>query len=250
LNIVVILVIAVLVSFCITYGFYYFSNKQIEDKIQDNLDEHTVYVTDSDTDLIDEDEDDVEPIEVLTADQEYKKVKSYNRVLSIPSMKINAYIYDGVGHDALTYGVGRYTNSADIGESGNMVIAGHSSDIYNCILNGIHDIETWSKIYIYDDDGNKHTYYVIGTQVVEPTDFSIFNQITDEYNQLTLFTCTNKGTQRFVIYALEMSKSEMNSFRKVYDGDKFQRMLNINEAFYTEPILEEINLLSSSEKED
>lgn len=50
---------------------------------------------------------------------------------------------------------------------------------------------------IIDKNGQTHIYEVTGTEVVNPYDNSIKTQ--GEKKELTLFTCSQKGTMRFVV---------------------------------------------------
>ena len=50
---------------------------------------------------------------------------------------------------------------------------------------------------IIDKNGQTHIYEVTGTEVVNPYDNSIKTQ--GEEKELTLFTCSQKGTMRFVV---------------------------------------------------
>lgn len=50
---------------------------------------------------------------------------------------------------------------------------------------------------IIDKNGQTHIYEVTDTEVVNPYDNSIKTQGTEK--ELTLFTCSQKGTMRFVV---------------------------------------------------
>ena len=67
---------------------------------------------------------------------------------------------------------------------------------------GIRDLGTelspiGDEVMITDKNGLKHIYEVIETEVVNPYDNSIKTQGTEK--ELTLFTCSQKGTMRFVV---------------------------------------------------
>jgi LPXTG-site transpeptidase (sortase) family protein len=245
-NMLSILAWALLTSSLITYGVFCYYDSKIDKEVKANLAEHeiTIDADEVDAKTVQESEDD-STVYDIGEDQKVKKVKSYVNVMDIPALNIKAYIYDGIGHDALTYGVGRYTNSAKLGANGNIVIAGHSSDIYNCILNGIHKIKAWTKILIYDGKGKKHTYYVVDTDVIEPTNMTIFNQINKSYNQLTLFTCTEKGTKRFVVYAYEFNDvKKLREFKKSKNSSLYNDLISVNESFVMERLTEELDFRS------
>ena len=52
-------------------------------------------------------------------------------------------------------------------------------------------------VTIIDKNGQTHIYEVTDTEVVNPYDNSIKTQ--GEEKELTLFTCSQKGTMRFVV---------------------------------------------------
>ena len=53
------------------------------------------------------------------------------------------------------------------------------------------------EVMITDKNGLKHIYEVTETEVVNPYDNSIKTQ--GDEKELTLFTCSQKGTMRFVV---------------------------------------------------
>ena len=53
------------------------------------------------------------------------------------------------------------------------------------------------EVMITDKNGLKHIYEVTETEVVNPCDNSIKTQ--GDEKELTLFTCSQKGTMRFVV---------------------------------------------------
>ena len=63
-----------------------------------------------------------------------------------------------------------------------------------CIWAKLNDID---EVMITDKNGLKHIYEVMETEVVNPYDNSIKTQGTEK--ELTLFTCSQKGTMRFVV---------------------------------------------------
>lgn len=162
-----------------------------------------------------------EPIEVLTTEQKVKKVKAYKNVMSIPSLDIKAYIYDNTDRDSLAYGVGWYPSTVKLGEYGNCAVAGHSSAIYNCLLNGIDRIGVLDKVLIYDGEGKKHNYYVINKYIVEPTDIGVLETRDTAVKQFTIITCADNGTHRLVVETIELDDDELASFKKQYFLDRY-----------------------------
>jgi len=65
-------------------------------------------------------------------------------------------------------------------------------------LNGeVDESEIGDEIMITDKNGLKHIYEVTETEIVNPYDNSIKTQ--GDEKELTLFTCSQKGTMRFVV---------------------------------------------------
>ena len=175
---------------------------------------NSIIVTDEKIERKDREENtniiEVEPLESLNSDQKVKKVTKYTNVLEIPKLKIKAYIYEGVTKENLIYGVAHYTGTSNLGEKGNCAIAGHSSVTYNCILNGIDKLPLMSKLFIWDEKGKKHKYYLASKEVVKPSYTSVLNTNSRNKSYLTIITCTNKGRSRLVLHAEEMSKKDIS----------------------------------------
>ena len=211
-------------SFFILFLFLMAYNLDIQRHIDADLEEHAIYTrvdAVSDTAIKEKSDESIDEIvEVLTEDQKIKKVKTYTSAISIPRIKVLAYVNDGVGKSALDFGFGRYTNSAELGTVGNTVVAGHSSNIYNCLLNGLEKkIQYMDKITVWNKNGKKLNYYVMNTKVVEPDDFSIFDA-PGFGKWLTIFTCTDNGARRFVVSAVCMDKSQIASIKNAPELSK------------------------------
>jgi sortase A len=113
---------------------------------------------------------------------------------------------------ALRGGVVRYPGTASPGETGNVVIFGHSSGQwwapgdYKFVFSLLDKLEEKDQISL-DYQGIRYVYEVRRKHVVVPTDMSVLNT-TDE-NMLTLITCTPVGTnkKRLIIEAKQISPS-------------------------------------------
>ena len=93
--------------------------------------------------------------------------------------------------------IDRYQESVAIGESGNCVLCGHNGSRYGTFFTPLSQISIGDEVMITDKNGLKHIYEVIETEVVNSYDNSIKTQGTEK--ELTLFTCSQKGTMRFVV---------------------------------------------------
>lgn len=227
-------------GFALFFSYFYFNNKMHTDIL--SIAEKSIKPsTESDVELETEqyktDTSEAEYQDALTGefadiwkDQKVKKVKNYVSVLEIPECKVLAHIYDDVSRTSLAYGVGHYPNTKEIGEKGNCVIAGHSSVIYDCILNEVKNLNIMDKINVYDKKGKKHVYYVRNIKVVEPTDMYVLDSDDNTRSEFTIITCTNAGKQRLVINSYELSKAEVAEYLKEQNQAKYNLMTaKINE---------------------
>ena len=94
-------------------------------------------------------------------------------------------------------GIGHIEETAGIGESGNCVLCGHNGSRYGTFFTPLGQISIGDEVMITDKNRQKHIYEVTETEVVNPYDNSIKTQGTEK--ELTLFTCSQKGTMRFVV---------------------------------------------------
>lgn len=229
------------------FGFYSYYNNKMENIIQENIDKSTIYVSNTETSDVTENSnstlvDTTVAVENVDEDQVIKEVKTYSNVLSIPELGILAYINDGVSKDALAGGVGRHEETANIGELGNCVVAGHASDIYNCILNNLDKINLFDSFEVYDSSGKKHTYYVTQKFICEPDDVGILASSTMDKSMFTIYTCTNKGSQRLVVEGTELTEAELAKYKENLHNTYITNMLNFNESYNIESIYTELQV--------
>lgn len=229
------------------FGFYSYYNNKMESTIKENIDKSTIYVTNTETSDVTETSgstlvDTTVAVENVDEDQVVKEVKTYSNVLSIPKLNILAYINEGVSKDALAGGVGRHEETANIGELGNCVVAGHASDIYNCILNNLDKINLFDSFEVYDSSGKKHTYYVTQKFICEPDDVGILASSTMDKSMFTIYTCTNKGSQRLVVEGTELTEAELAKYKENLHNIYVTNMLNFNESFNIESIYTELQV--------
>ncbi len=111
---------------------------------------------------------------------------------------------------ALRSGVVHYAGSVNPGDTGNVVIFGHSSGQswapgkYKFVFTLLDKLKTGDVIYV-DNLGTRYTYQVHSSQVVTPGDIGVLKSGSD--HELTLITCTPVGTStnRLVIHAEQIS---------------------------------------------
>lgn len=132
--------------------------------------------------------------------------KAYKNVLEITDLDIIVPILNDVSKESLKKGVGLYPETKGVGEKGNCVIAGHSSLVYDCVFNNLHNIKLGTKINVYDENCTSYIYTVTDIKdEIEPNDLSILESNDTSKEYLTLLTCTDYGKRRFAVIA-EMEK--------------------------------------------
>ena len=230
-------------AFIFIFLAIYLYGKEVDRRVNERLSDNVVYKTEvvSDSGIAEVNTNNDNSVEVLNEDQKIKQVQTYSNAIKIPKINVVAYVSDGVSREDLAYGFGRYTDSAELGAKGNAVVAGHSSNIYNCLLNGLESsIEYMDKIVVWDKSGKKYNYYVLGTDVVEPDDFSIFDFNHNGDRQLTLFTCTDEGRKRFVVYAYTLPKDLVKLYNNSDVLSEYSSMLEKVNSYTQERITMEL----------
>ena len=117
-------------------------------------------------------------------------------IIEIESIGIRYPVIEGTGNAALNAGIGHITETAGIGERGNCVLCGHNGSRYGTFFTPLCQVKTGDEVSVMDGSGEVHLYEVEETFVINPYDNSIKTQSKEKI--LTLFTCANKGTMRFV----------------------------------------------------
>lgn len=122
--------------------------------------------------------------------------------------------------ESLRDGVVHYPGTSVPGQTGNVVITGHSSYFpwdsgrFKDVFALLHKVEIGDRIVIYYNQ-DKYVYEVTDYKVVNPENIEILKQVPG--NQLTLITCTPVGTnlRRLVVTAIPIAKNgvEINGDR-------------------------------------
>lgn len=108
--------------------------------------------------------------------------------------------------DALQNGVVHYPGTSLPGQTGNVVITGHSSYFpwdpgrFKDVFALLHDVVVGDRLVVYYEQ-DKYLYEIIETKVVLPKDVEVLKQTPED--QLTLITCTPVGTnlKRLIVSA-------------------------------------------------
>lgn len=258
----VLLVIAVLLILCGSaslFSYFYLNKKMAADIL--SIAKNSVVIetqneeTELETESTQSDTSQAEYMDALNGefadigkDQEVKEVKRYADVLEIPQYDILAHIYPDVSRTSLAYGVGHYPQTTEVGEKGNCAIAGHSSVIYDCILNEVKNMHIMDSFNVYDKKGKKHIYYVSSITVVEPTDMYVLDTTDRDRSEFTIVTCTNGGKQRLVINSFEMTEEEIEKAKKEKEEGKLSFMQSLIKNYQTD--IADINSIYSHNYSD
>lgn len=168
----------------------------------------------------------------LEGDQEIQEVKKGMPYLVIPKLDIKTPIIKGTSDYSLSIGVGHFTYSSEMGGEGNFALAGHSSTVYNCVLNGLETLEKLDKIECYDEEGNRYDYYVTDYYKTDPSNVGV--TYDTEESIITLVTCTDGGRNRWIVHGKLLDEEGLKNYKETMDSDKKDSyMLKVEEVLKT-----------------
>ncbi len=126
--------------------------------------------------------------------------------ISIPKLRVDQTIVQGVDWEALKLGVGQLQNGVTpTAERGNLVLSAHN-DIYGEYFRYLDQLEPGDEFFIRTRT-KVYTYRVTGWQTVKPTDVHVLE--TRGGATATLISCYpyQVNTQRIVVFADRVSES-------------------------------------------
>ena len=117
----------------------------------------------------------------------------------IPAIDVDAVVVEGDGWEMLKQGVGHHIGTANPGENGNAVYAGHD-DVYGEVFRRLEELKPGDTINLYAGTRVFH-YQVRRTRIVGPKETSVMSPTPDA--TLTLITCYpyRVDTHRFIVIA-------------------------------------------------
>lgn len=136
--------------------------------------------------------------------------KTFNLEIKTADLNINTPVWQGVGEEILSKGVGLQPGTALPGFSGNTVIYGHrwypGDNPFFTIFNDLDKLKIGDTATIFYNN-EKFTYQVIEGKVVEPNQVEILEQT--EAPILTIYTCTPRYTaEKRLVYIFRLIKWE------------------------------------------
>ncbi len=117
----------------------------------------------------------------------------------IPAIGVDAPVVHGVGAESLKRGVGHYDGSANPGEVGNVVLAGHN-DVYGEVFRDLAQLKPGDDLTLFSQAG-QYRYVIRGWRIVAPNEVSVLEPSTSP--TVTLISCYpyRIDTQRIVVVA-------------------------------------------------
>lgn len=162
--------------------------------------------------LIEEFEQEVkenDPSEEEASDQEEETLPEGENVIGIieiESIGIRYPVIEGTSGAVLNSGIGHLSDTAGIGEAGTCVLCGHNGSRHGTFFTPLNTVSLGDVVKLVDRSGEKHLYRIKSTKVIIPTDTSIKED--DGTEKLTLFTCADRGTRRFVCFCEPVGEND------------------------------------------
>ncbi|OOB76124.1 sortase [Clostridium haemolyticum] len=120
-------------------------------------------------------------------------------LIDIPSIELQSVIVEGMKNEQLRYYLCHFEDTAMPGENGNFSIAGHSSFIYNEILNNLYKVNIGDAIKLTTKKG-EFKYFITKKFIVEPNEVGVLDQDKNK-KTMTIVTCSNRGKKRLIVTA-------------------------------------------------
>lgn len=120
--------------------------------------------------------------------------------VEIPKIGVSMAMFEGVTDGTLDHGPGHWPGTAQPGELGNVVVAGHRVSKH-AVFRHVDQLAPGDEIILTNAFGVPATYVVTGTEVVDPTAVWIIDQ--QRAHTATLFACHPPGStrERIVVHA-------------------------------------------------
>ncbi|BAB62494.1 class D sortase [Clostridium perfringens] len=115
-------------------------------------------------------------------------------ILEIKSIGLKAPIVDG--EENLDYVVAKYRNSANFGQVGNVILAGHNN-MKGSIFKNLYKVKIGDIIEIKTDN-NIYKYKLTERVIVNPSDSSLLTQDISK-KEITVITCINRAKERLIL---------------------------------------------------
>ena len=159
--------------------------------------------TDDGSELLGADIGEEEPIE--TADQTLDSSRLAGQkcigIITIDSISLVYAVVEGVKDSNIGVAIGHFPDSVAIGAEGNCALAGHNGGHYSRYFKDIKKLKKGDPVILTDLNGYEYEYNVTESFICEPTDLDVVVDLGIKGKYLTMVTCTNGGTQRYIVRA-------------------------------------------------
>jgi len=122
-------------------------------------------------------------------------------VISCDKIDLCYAIVEGVEYANIGVSIGHFEESAGIGKEGNCALAGHNGGFYGRYFGDIKDLRKGDEIKLTDLMGQEFTYNVTKYFKCEPTDVEVVEDLGEKGKFLTLVTCCENGSRRYIVRA-------------------------------------------------
>lgn len=117
-------------------------------------------------------------------------------IIEIPDLELKYPIFEGAGSVQLNEGIGHMENTSPLCKPGNCVLAGHNGSRRGTYFTYLNTVHSGTEVRITNKEKTTHVYSVREAKVTDPYDGWVTEK--SEMEVLTLFTCSDHGTRRFV----------------------------------------------------
>ena len=126
-------------------------------------------------------------------------------ILTIESIELRLPVMDGVDEPELRIAPGRVPQTAQVGELGNAVIAGHRNYTYGAMFNRLGEVGIGDTIQFQAMSGEIMFFEVFEVLEITPDNQIAFIQTQNE-SIITLYTCTpiRVATHRLLVRAIKI----------------------------------------------
>lgn len=129
-------------------------------------------------------------------------------IIEIEAIDIRLPIVEGTSSKDIAYAIGHMSETAPIGEMGNCVLAGHNGSRNGVFFTNLNQLVLGDNVKLIDRNGEVHLYEVADMFIIGPYDNEVKAQGEEEI--LTLLTCAENGTKRYIVRCILVGEGEWN----------------------------------------
>lgn len=129
-------------------------------------------------------------------------------IIEIEAIDIRLPIVEGTSSKDIAYAIGHMSETAPIGAMGNCVLAGHNGSRNGVFFTNLNQLVLGDKVKLIERNGEVHLYEVADMFIIGPYDNEVKAQGEEEI--LTLLTCAENGTKRYIVRCILVGEGEWN----------------------------------------